>query len=89
MFVKNLKYNLPDKDGFFGEFGGAFVPEDFKNVLNRLNIEFEKAIKDENFLSEVYDLLKDYSGRTYTAVLCQKPDKSLWQRKNIFKKRRP
>ena len=41
MFVKNLKYNLPDKDGFFGEFGGAFVPDDFKKVLNRLNEDFE------------------------------------------------
>lgn len=63
MFVKNLKYNLPDKDGFFGEFGGAFVPDDFKKVLNRLNEEFEKAIADEAFLNDVYGLLKDYSGR--------------------------
>lgn len=63
MFVKNLKYNLPDKDGFFGEFGGAFVPEDFKEVLNKLDDEFEKAKNDQNFLKEVYDLLKDYSGR--------------------------
>ena len=63
MFVKALKYNLPDKEGFFGEFGGAFVPEDFKKVLNRLDDEFEKAKADEEFLKEVYDLLKDYSGR--------------------------
>ena len=63
MFVKNQKYNLPDKDGFFGEFGGMFVPENFKPVLRRLDDEFEKAIADENFLKEVYDLLKEYSGR--------------------------
>lgn len=63
MFVKNLKYNLPDKDGFFGEFGGAFVPEDFKNVLNKLNDEFEKAISDQTFLDDVYNMLKEYSGR--------------------------
>lgn len=63
MFVKNLKYNLPDKEGFFGEFGGAFVPEDFKKVLVRLDEEFEKAKNDENFTNEVYELLKEYSGR--------------------------
>lgn len=63
MFVKNLKYNLPDKNGFFGEFGGAFVPEDFKKVLNNLDTAFEDAKKDETFLKEVYELLKDYSGR--------------------------
>lgn len=63
MFVKDLKYNLPDKDGFFGEFGGAFVPEDFKQVLVTLDEEFEKAKNDETFLTEVYELLKEYSGR--------------------------
>ncbi len=63
MFVKNLKYNMPDKEGFFGEFGGAFVPEDFKKVLNKLDEEFEKSKNDESFLTEVYELLKEYSGR--------------------------
>lgn len=63
MFVKNLKYNLPDKEGFFGEFGGAFVPDSFRCVLERLDSEFENAKNDENFLAEVYTLLKDYSGR--------------------------
>lgn len=63
MFVKNKNYTLPTKDGFFGEFGGMFVPENFKPVLLKLDEEFEKAYKDEAFLKEVYDLLKDYSGR--------------------------
>lgn len=63
MFVKDLEYNLPDKDGFFGEFGGAFVPEDFKKVLNNLENEFEKAKNDDAFLDEVYTMLKEYSGR--------------------------
>ena len=63
MFVKGLNYNLPDKNGFFGEFGGAFVPEDFKAVLQRLDVAFEEAKEDEAFLKEIYDLLKDYSGR--------------------------
>lgn len=63
MFVKGLKYNLPDKDGFFGEFGGAFVPDEFKSVLETLDTEFEKAKNDETFLKTLYELLKDYSGR--------------------------
>lgn len=63
MFVKHKNYNLPTKDGFFGEFGGMFVPENFKPVLFRLDEEFEKALHDESFEKEVYDLLKEYSGR--------------------------
>ncbi|MDD3237585.1 MAG: tryptophan synthase subunit beta [Candidatus Gastranaerophilales bacterium] len=63
MFVQHKNYNLPDKDGFFGEFGGAFVPDNFKPVLTKLNDEFEKAWADESFMSEVYAMMQDYSGR--------------------------
>ena len=64
MFIKSLKnYNLPDKDGFFGQFGGAFVREDFKPILIKLDEEFEKAANDEKFVEELTKLLQDYSGR--------------------------
>lgn len=64
MFVKSLpKYNMPDENGYFGQFGGAYVGEDFRPILTRLDEEFEKAINDENFIKELYDLLVDYSGR--------------------------
>lgn len=63
MFIKNKNYNLPTKDGFFGEFGGMFVPENFKHVLTKLDEEFEKAFNDDCFMNELYELLKEYSGR--------------------------
>lgn len=64
MFVKSLpKYNMPDENGYFGQFGGAYVGEDFRPILTKLDEEFEKAINDENFIKELYDLLVDYSGR--------------------------
>lgn len=64
MFIKSLpEYNMPDENGYFGQFGGAYVGEDFKPILANLNDEFEKAINDEKFIKELYDLLTDYSGR--------------------------
>ena len=64
MFIKSLpEYNMPDENGYFGQFGGAYVGEDFKPILAKLNDEFEKAINDEKFIKELYDLLTDYSGR--------------------------
>ena len=50
MFIKSLpEYNMPDENGYFGQFGGAYVGEDFKPILAKLNDEFEKAINDEKF----------------------------------------
>lgn len=73
MFVKSLpKYNMPDENGYFGQFGGAYVGEDFRPILTRLDEEFEKAINDENFIKELYDLLADYSGRPTPLYLAKR-----------------
>ena len=64
MFIKSSKkYNMPDEEGFFGEFGGAYVKEEFKPVLKNLDKAFEEIKNDDNFLHELYDLLVEYSGR--------------------------
>lgn len=87
MYVKNLNYNQPDKDGFFGEFGGAFVPDDFKKVLQNLDMEFEKAYNDDSFLNEVYSLLKSYSGRPTPLYFAKKLTDYYGNRGKIYLKR--
>ena len=53
----------PDENGFYGEFGGAFVPEMlYPNVLE-LQENYLKIIKEEGFQKEFKLLLKDYVGR--------------------------
>ena len=37
---------MPDKDGFFGEFGGQFVPDYLKKIMDDINEAYEKIIKD-------------------------------------------
>lgn len=49
--------------GRFGQFGGQYVPETVMNAVMELEVEFEKAIKDERFLEEYKYYLKEYSGR--------------------------
>ncbi len=49
--------------GRFGQFGGQYVPETVMNAVMELELEFEKAIKDESFLEEYRYYLKEYSGR--------------------------
>jgi len=49
--------------GYFGEFGGSFVPEDLKNVLSILDENFEKYKNDPEFIEEFHYYMKEYIGR--------------------------
>jgi tryptophan synthase beta chain len=62
-FEKTKPYNLPDKKGRFEQFGGKYVPETLMGALYELENVFREACNDENFLNELYALMKDYSGR--------------------------
>lgn len=48
---------------YFGEFGGQFVPESLIPALDQLEKAFVDAMEDEEFRTELSDLLRDYLGR--------------------------
>lgn len=52
-----------EKKGYFGDFGGSFVPENLQGVLDRLDEAFQKYKDDPEFLKELDDYLRDYVGR--------------------------
>ena len=54
---------VPDAYGRFGNYGGRYVPETLTRALDALAIEYEKALADSKFQSELADLLKHYVGR--------------------------
>jgi len=64
-------YDLPDREGFFGEFGGCLVPLEMKLLLKQMEVDFEKAWNDENFLNDVYKHLQDWSGRPSPLYLAE------------------
>jgi tryptophan synthase beta chain len=54
---------LPDKHGYFGSFGGKFVPETLMAALSDLEREYKKAVLSGTFRKELDYYLKDYAGR--------------------------
>lgn len=52
-----------DADGFYGRFGGAFVPEQLRPNIKALERAFREAIADRAFQEEFERLLHDYVGR--------------------------
>lgn len=59
---KTMENNKNTK-GFFGQFGGSFVPEIIQVLLDELEATFEKCQNDQQFIDELEFYLKEYSGR--------------------------
>ena len=55
--------DTPDKDGFYGSFGGAFVPECLKTEFEKITAAFLKYKDDAEFNAELNDLYAHYVGR--------------------------
>ena len=54
---------MTETKGYFGQFGGSFVPEPIQNLLDQLEATFEQYKNDPEFIAEYKHYLKDYSGR--------------------------
>jgi tryptophan synthase beta chain len=58
-----MKYTAPTKQGYFGKYGGKFVPEILIPALEELEIAYEETQNDPVFQKEYHDLLREYVGR--------------------------
>ncbi len=61
-----------DENGFYGEFGGAFVPEMLYPNVRELQSRYREIIESENFQREFSKLLKDYVGRPSPLYLAER-----------------
>ncbi|MBP5401654.1 MAG: tryptophan synthase subunit beta [Treponema sp.] len=54
---------IHSENGFFDKFGGKYVAEVLRRPLDELEEEFNKAIKDPDFIDELETIQRDYIGR--------------------------
>jgi tryptophan synthase beta chain len=57
-----MNYNV-DHRGYYGEYGGAFIPEMMVPNVEELRENYIKILEDKSFQSEFHYLLKNYAGR--------------------------
>jgi tryptophan synthase beta chain len=62
----------PDKNGYFGQFGGAFIPELLYPNVKELADNYIQIIESEEFQTEYKSLLKDYVGRPTPLYLAKR-----------------
>lgn len=58
-----MKYKNPDQYGYYGDFGGAFIPEMLYPNVKELEDNYLDIINSDDFRKEYNALLKDYVGR--------------------------
>ena len=66
---------LPDNRGYFGNYGGQFVPETLMPVLDELATAYTEAKADTAFWAELESLSRHYSGRPTPLYLAEKLSK--------------
>lgn len=59
----SIPTTVPDARGYFGEFGGRFVPETIIPALDELEAAYQEAMQDAHFHAELSHLQRTYVGR--------------------------
>lgn len=67
-----MKSFLVDQDGYYGEFGGAYVPEILHKCVEELTNKYLEVIESEDFKKEFDQLLRDYVGRPSPLYLAKR-----------------
>lgn len=62
---------LPDERGYFGNFGGRFVPETLMFALEELEKNYIRIKENATFREELENLLRDYAGRPTPLYLAE------------------
>ncbi|NPA59639.1 MAG: tryptophan synthase subunit beta [Epsilonproteobacteria bacterium] len=54
---------LPNEEGYFGEYGGSFIPPQLQTIMDEVTASYEQIRKDPEFLKELSSLYQHYVGR--------------------------
>ena len=55
--------NYPDKDGYFGKYGGCYISEELKQAMAEITEAYFTICKSSKFISELRRIRKDFQGR--------------------------
>jgi tryptophan synthase beta chain len=81
-----MKLNLPDSRGYFGNYGGKFIPETLIPAVEELEMWYMKLKNDESFQRELDYYLKHYVGRPTPLYFAERLSKYLGGAKIYLKR---
>jgi tryptophan synthase beta chain len=83
--MQKTSYRIPNEMGYYGKFGGAYIPEMLHRNVEELKNRYLTIMYDPKFQKSFRDLLKDYVGRPTPLYFAERLSKK--HNTNIFLKR--
>lgn len=68
--MKNYLKNFPNKEGYFKEYGGAFIPPVLEAEMKKITDAYHTISKSHNFIQELRSIRKHYQGRPTPVYYC-------------------
>ena len=63
---------FPDKNGYFGEYGGSFVPEVLQKEMDKITKAYYTISKSHDFINELRSIRKHFQGRPTPVYYCRR-----------------
>ena len=70
--AENYFKTYPNEEGFFQEYGGAFIPPVLEGEMKKINDAYHSISKSHNFISELRSIRKHYQGRPTPVYFCNR-----------------
>ena len=77
LFNVDNNYQNPTMEGYYGDFGGAYIPEMLYSNVETLKTQYLQIMQDPIFQAEFQHLLKDYVGRPTPLFLAERLSKEI------------
>lgn len=71
--------NYPDKDGYFGKYGGAYIPDELKTAMNEITAAYFTICKSSKFINELRRIRKEFQGRPTPISYLERLSKKIGQ----------
>ncbi len=77
---------MPDENGYFGEYGGQIIPPELKAIMDDINDSYETVRKTKAFQDELQELYADYVGRPSPIYFARRLTEKVGGAKIFFKR---
>jgi len=78
--------SYPNKEGYFGQYGGAFLPPELVPVFKEINDAYQEISRSAHFINELRRIRKEFQGRPTPVYHCDRLSRKLG-RSQIYLKR--